>query len=404
VEQIDRDDNYRVTLNSLNFTLAANATTQLTVRVDGARLPAPGVYDGWIVVTGTATEFRIPYTYVVPDNVPFNIYPLSGDGFVRTPGERVSFTFKVLDQFGAPAIDAPIRLVQGKANDTAAEKTDVFGIGFGRFNLSNTPGPQSFAVTVGNLTQEFAGAMKARPTIPSAGIVDAATGQASTRGYAPGSYISLFGSGLSDILKVVSTPYLPLSLAGVSVSFDNPQGRVSVPGRLHFVSPGQINVQIPWECRGLSTVTMKVAIGDVQSATFDIRIVDQAPGAFEYTEANNQRSIAALSENFTVIGANNPALRGRPIQLYFNGLGDVSNRPGSGDPAGSVPLASTRDTPSVSIGGRNAQVLFSGLAPGLVGVYQVNVIVPPDASGGRQSVGLTINGISARNSFISIQP
>jgi uncharacterized protein (TIGR03437 family) len=148
---------------------------------------------------------------------------------------------------------------------------------------------------------------------------------------------------------------------------------------------------------------MKVAIGDLQSAIFDIRLVDFAPGFFEYTESNNQRSAAALNENFQVIGANNPAVRGRALQFYFNGLGDVTNRPESGEPGGSSPLSSTRETPSVSIGGRNAQVLFSGLAPGLVGVYQVNVVVPSDAPSGRQPVGLTINGIQARNSFINIQ-
>ena len=403
VEQIDRDTSYQVTLNSLSFTLAAGATTQLSVRVDGTRLPPPGVYDGWVVVGGGPTEFRIPYTYVVPDNVPFNIYPLSGQDFVRLPGRRVGFSFKVVDQYGAPAVGAAMRLVGGKSNDFATEKTDTFGIGEGTFNLANTPGRQTFSVTVGNLTLEYEGIVKAQPSVPASGVVDAATTQASGRGYAPGSYISLFGSALSDVFKVVSTTYLPISLAGVSVSFDNQNARVSVPGRLHFVSASQINVQIPWECRGLNTVTMKVAIGDLQSSTFDIPIVDTAPGAFEYNESNGQRSAAALNENFQVVGANNPAVRGRAIQLYFNGLGDVNNRPDSGEPASSTQLSSTRDTPSVSIGGRNAQVLFSGLAPGLVGLYQVNVIVPSDAPSGRQSVGLTINGISARNTFINIQ-
>ena len=404
VSQLDRDDLYRVTVNNLNFTLAAGATTQLSVRVDGTRLPAPGVYDGFITISGGPTEFRIPYTYVIPDNVPFNIYPLSGDGFVRLPNGRVGFSYKVVDQFGAPVVGANVRLNNAQASDFSVERTDDFGIGEGTYNLGGNPGQQSFSVTVGNLTQQFVGTIKARPTVPSNGVVDAASGQASSRGYAPGSYISLFGSGLADVLKVGSTPYLPISLAGVSVSFDNQNAKVSVPGRLHFVSPGQINVQIPWECRGLTSVTMKVAIGDLQSATFNINITETAPAAFEYREGNNQLSAAALDESFVVVGDNNPARRTRAVQLYFNGLGDVNDRPASGEPAGASPLSSTRSTPSVSIGGRPAQVLFSGLAPGLVGVYQVNVIVPSDAPSGRQPVSLTINGIQSRNSFLSVLP
>jgi len=404
IDQRDRDDNYRVTVNALNFTLAAGATTQLTARVDGTRLPAPGVYDGYITLTGGTTEFRIPYTYIVPDNVPFNVYPLSGDNFVRMPNGRVGFSFKVVDQYGAPAVGATTRLNNAKRDDFLTETTDDFGIGEGEFTLGSNAGLQTFSFTVGNLTQEYQGVVKPRPALAPNGVVDAATGQPRANGYAPGSYISLYGTGLSDVLKVVSTPYLPVSLAGVSVSFDNPGANVSVPGRLHFVSPGQINVQVPWECRGLTEVSMKVSIGEiVQSAVFNIRIANVSPGAFEYREGSNQLSAAALDEGFAVIGEANPARRGRALQFYFNGLGEVSAQPGSGEAAGGNPLSSTVNVPSVSIGGREAQVLFSGLAPGLVGLYQVNVIVPADAPTGRQAVRLTINGINARDTFISVQ-
>jgi uncharacterized protein (TIGR03437 family) len=269
--------------------------------------------------------------------------------------------------------------------------------------VSGNTGLQSFSITTGNLTLEYQGVVRARPSVSGNGIVDAATGQQRANGYAPGSYISLFGNALSDILKVASTPYLPVSLAGVSVSFDV-QDKLSVPGRIHFVSPGQINVQIPWECRGQTEVSMKIAMGDtIYSDVFNIRIADTAPGAFEYRESNNQLSAAALDAGFNVIGENNPARRGAAVQLYYNGLGDVTDRPLSGEPALGNPLSSTVNTPGVSIGGRDAQVLFSGLAPGLVGVYQVNVIVPQDAPNGRQPVRLTINGINARDTFISVQ-
>ena len=53
---------------------------------------------------------------------------------------------------------------------------------------------------------------------------------------------------LADATQVFSTDYLPVSLSAVSVSFDG--GGFSLPGRLYFVSPGQVNVQVPWSFRG----------------------------------------------------------------------------------------------------------------------------------------------------------
>ena len=95
--------------------------------------------------------------------------------------------------------------------------------------------------------------------------------------------------------------------------------------------------------------------------------------------------------------------RGAPIQLYLNGLGAVDNRPASGEVAPSQPLATSRVLPVVTVGGRPAQVIFSGLAPGIVGLYQVNVVVPNDSPTGRQAVTCSVNGIAAPSTFVTVQ-
>src|ERR1039457_2036386 len=101
-------------------------------------------------------------------------------------------------------------------------------------------------------------------------------------GLAPGSYITIKGTSLSDTIQVFSTPYLPVSLSTVSVSFDG--GGLSLPGHLHFVSPGQINVQIPWEFQGQSSVAMKVTIAgntaDLQSTVYTVPLANYAPAFF----------------------------------------------------------------------------------------------------------------------------
>ncbi len=243
-----------------------------------------------------------------------------------------------------------------------------------------------------------------RPALSTDGVRDAASGEAS-EGFAAGQYISLFGANLAGNLKVFQGNELALALARASVSFDNEAQGVSVPGRLHFVSPGQINVQIPWECEGLATVSMKVSIGDFSSEVVTLRLRPANPAFFEYLEpGTNRRFIAALDGNFGLIGSNNAVARGGVAQLYVNGLGRVSNRPGSGQVSPSDSLARTVETPEVLIGGRAAQVLFSGLAPGIVGLYQVNVTVPNDAPTGPDvEVAIRQSGVSSKISRLAVR-
>jgi uncharacterized protein (TIGR03437 family) len=69
------------------------------------------------------------------------------------------------------------------------------------------------------------------------------------------------------------------------------------------------------------------------------------------------------------------------VALYLTGLGGTDPPLREGTAAPASPLSRTLSQPTVFIGGQPALVFFSGLAPGLVGVYQVNVIVPADAPG-----------------------
>ena len=104
------------------------------------------------------------------------------------------------------------------------------------------------------------------------------------QGLAPGSYISIFGSDLSDTTLAESTQSLPLSLGQVSVSFDG--GGKSLPGHIHFVSPGQVNVQIPWEFQGQSSVKMKVTnYGYLWGDLYTVPLATYSPGIFAVTDA-----------------------------------------------------------------------------------------------------------------------
>ena len=99
-----------------------------------------------------------------------------------------------------------------------------------------------------------------------------------------------------------------------------------------------------------------------------------------------------------------PARKSEFITIYCTGLGDVSNRPASGVAASGSSLSMTTANPTVAIGGIAAPVSFSGLAPGFVGLYQVNVQVPDSAaSGNNVQLILNIGGLPSNTVTIAVQ-
>jgi uncharacterized protein (TIGR03437 family) len=189
----------------------------------------------------------------------------------------------------------------------------------------------------------------------------------------------------------------------VSVSFDVPDRGLSLPGRIHFVSDGQINVQVPWELQGLNSALMKVSIGDPSSDLFRVQLNDYSPAMFEIPDPSGRRIAAALDANSALVTTANAVPRGGSVQLFANGLGPVSNRPPSGEPSPADPLSHCASPPQVTVGDRPAQVLFCGLAPFNVGLYQLNLRLADDTPTGVQPVVITSNGVRSKVASLPIQ-
>jgi uncharacterized protein (TIGR03437 family) len=321
----------------------------------------------------------------------------------------VLLTYKVVDRFGVPVpnVQTRARIMIGDGSvRSESTVTDDLGIGFARVVVGRQVGDQEVYVAVGdqpNFGLYFNGRARIAPSIRTGGVANAGSHEIG-QGVAPGSYIEIKGSALSDVTRVANTLSLPLSLAGVSVSFDVPSQNLSYPGRIHFVSEGQVNVQVPWELRGASSAVIKVSINDISSQVFTVPLAEYSPAAFEYTETATGRLLGAiLDSNYGLVGTANPAKRNDIIQVYANGLGPVDNQPASGEPSSAAPLAVTRSTPQVTIGGQPAEVLFSGLTPGIVGLYQLNVRVPANAGSGYQPLVVTVNGIASKPTSVPVQ-
>jgi uncharacterized protein (TIGR03437 family) len=172
---------------------------------------------------------------------------------------------------------------------------------------------------------------------------------------------------------------------------------------MYFASPGQLNVQVPWELRGRSSALVKVILDEaygtpVFSNLTTVSLADYAPAFFE-----GGGVVAARDVRGAQIFNDFPAIRGQAISLYANGLGPVSNQPATGEPAPLDPLARTTTTPVIMIGSQPAEVLYSGLAPGFAALYQINVMVPSILTAGVHPVTLTIGGQTSKAAILPVR-
>jgi uncharacterized protein (TIGR03437 family) len=106
--------------------------------------------------------------------------------------------------------------------------------------------------------------------------------------------------------------------------------------------------------------------------------------------------------DYSPVTSTNPAVDGEVVLIYATGLGAVSNTPVDGTPAPDAPLAVTKNPPTVAIDGQVASVLWSGLAPGFVGLYQVNVRVPTGLHG-NNSVEMTFDDAPSNTLTLAIK-
>lgn len=203
-----------------------------------------------------------------------------------------------------------------------------------------------------------------------------------TRAVAPGTIVSVFpspsntptvfGSTTANFTDLASPLPLPTSIGDTQVLIDQQ------PAAVFYVSPKQINLPLPLNLPTSGTVDFRVvnkSTGQIYAAS-DVSVTAVSPGMFSLNSTGTGQ-LLALNEDNSVNGAGNPLTRGHVIQFFGTGQGAVSNAPPDGTPA--TGLAPTVLTPQIQIGSITIppeNILYSGLAPGLIGVWQIDVLVP----------------------------
>ena len=123
------------------------------------------------------------------------------------------------------------------------------------------------------------------------------------------------------------------------------------------------------------------------------------PGIFTYTVGNTTYG-AILHPSYALANTSNPAARGETVLIYCTGLGTVI--PQAADGAAAVGATQTTANPTVTIGGVQTEIAYSGLAPGFVGLYQINAVVPSSLSAGNQPVIITANGTQSSIALLPV--
>ena len=212
------------------------------------------------------------------------------------------------------------------------------------------------------------------PGTASLTVSNAAGGGANA--LAPGSLASLYGSGLP------ASPSITVNGAAAPVL---------------YASSTQVNFQIPFET-AVGPATVSLMANSAVFGTASATIQNVAPGLF--LEAAG--AAAVLNQDNSLNGPNRPAAVGDTMAAFLTGLGAVDPPVATGAAAPALSLSTTNAVVTATIGNVPASVQFSGLAPGFVGLYQVNVTIPQLAAG-QYPLVVSAGGTSSNAGMVSVR-
>ncbi|PWU06648.1 MAG: hypothetical protein C5B51_11815 [Terriglobia bacterium] len=215
-------------------------------------------------------------------------------------------------------------------------------------------------------------------------VVNAADFQAPV---APGSVISIFGSNLARATEQAGGAPVPTTLGGVSVVVN---GTLKAP--LFYVSPAQINAQLPYEVlAGKNTIVVN------GSSPASFTVAASAPGIITYGAGR----AVAVNQDYSLNSPEHPAPVDGWMTVYMTGQGLVSPPVVTGTAAPGDPLSVPMLSASATLGGQPATILFAGLTPGYVGLFQVNLRVPSLPSGDFPLV-VTVGGTRSNIATVAV--
>jgi uncharacterized protein (TIGR03437 family) len=233
------------------------------------------------------------------------------------------------------------------------------------------------------------------PYVAAAGVENGA-GSTPVNGVAPGSIVSIFGANLAASTAVAPSSPLPQALGAVTVTM----GDRLLP--LFFVSPSQINLQLPVDLQpGAATLTVIAAGAPNVQAPFTV--VRNAPGLFPQI-VNGQSFALAFHADGTLVTPGAAAQIGELLTMYGAGFGPTNPARLEGFYLPASPVYTLVDAVSVSAGNGTLSASSAFALAGSVGVDAVQfTLTDPSLSGTNATVSVTINGQQSNTVLLPVQ-
>jgi uncharacterized protein (TIGR03437 family) len=394
---------------------ASSTPTALTISA-APNNQAQGFYSGLINVGFGTTSVRTLHVgfSVVPTQTgicqPQTLYLTETaipDNFAVSAGSPTPLEVVLEDNCGNPIVNGVITATFSNGDPGV----DLIGLGNGHYVQTWTPLNPSDSLPGGNLSVAFQGfappltpvstevigsvTKASLPAIATNGVINSFI---ASRGLpiAPGAVVQIFGSGLASgtAFGTIANGRLSTAIAGASVKI----GGMDAP--IAYANPTQINLQVPAELQANRQYQVIVNTGGVYSKPEPINIAAVQP-VIAATFPDGR--IIAQDVNYNLINAQNPAHAGDVITLYLTGMGATNPPVPTGMLAPTSPLATTTVQPQVSIDTASADILFSGLTPGGVGLYQINIRIPAGIRTGDLQLVVSQGGIASNAAIIPVR-
>jgi len=292
--------------------------------------------------------------------------------------------------------DAPLALAGGNANTYSA--TWQPGNVFPETTITLNATAGTLAPAVETLTGNVNANSAAPPVLLPDGTLhiffDLSTADALGAGLAPGNVAQVYGSGLGPAMVTGATTVpLPPQLDGTFLLV----GGIQAP--LYYVFNDPIAVEIPFELAPNQQYAAVASVNGALSLPITLTIVPVQPGIALNPDGsvNGQH----LDTTYSSITPSNPATPGETIVIYLAGMGATNPSVATGDP---TPLEQVPATiqPTVTVDGQDAHIVYAGLTPTGVGLYQIDFTVPANARSGSLPVVVTQGGVVSNTGTLPV--
>ena len=397
---------YTATYTPLTKLTVNSSLAGLSVQLDGVACPTPCQ-----TLRSPGTQVRVSAPASVPQGdgsrADFDGWPGTAGDLVVTLGNTavtVTANYHLLNRLSTssdPVNGAVWTMLPASADgfypvnqNVAVSLATQPGYKFRRWD-----GDLSGTIPSGVVTMSVPRAVKALfdlvPYIAPAGVMNAA-GTTPQPGVAPGGIVAIFGVNLATLTAVAPDGMLPQTMGGLTVAV----GDRLLP--LFFVSPGQINAQVPDDlATGDQVLTVSPALAAQVRVPFTV--VRNAPGLFEVpVDGQTIANAMAMHEDGSAVTADAPAKAGELLTLYGTGFGPAERPRPEGLPIPESPSYNLVDAVTVQVGQLAIPAEKAYAVVGRCGIDAVQFRLDGSVTG-TVTLRVTINGVDSNTLMLPVQ-